>query len=110
MGDGTRVERDSMGEVRVPEGAYFGAQTQRAIENFPVSGEPMPLPVARAVAMIKGVAARVNADLGLIPQIHAAAVAEAAREESAVISCGGGVVTRPGNLKRLKAEGVQVCR
>ncbi|MBI5418892.1 MAG: hypothetical protein HZA60_02275, partial [Deltaproteobacteria bacterium] len=62
-----RVEKDSMGEVRVPAEAYFGAQTQRARENFPVSGVPMPLSVVHAVAMIKGLGAEVNAGLGLLP-------------------------------------------
>ena len=64
---GFRIEKDSMGEVRVPEEAYYGAQTRRAFENFPVSGAPMPLPVVHAVAMIKGLAAEVNAGLGIIP-------------------------------------------
>ncbi|HBO69230.1 MAG TPA: aspartate ammonia-lyase, partial [Deltaproteobacteria bacterium] len=56
---GTRTEKDSMGEVRVPAKAYYGAQTQRAVGNFPVSGVRMPLPVVHAAAMIKGFAAEV---------------------------------------------------
>jgi len=75
-----RVETDSMGEVKVPAKAYFGAQTQRALENFPVSGERMPLPVLHAAAMIKGVAAGVNAELGLVDPALAAAISRAARE------------------------------
>jgi fumarate hydratase, class II len=75
-----RIEKDSMGEVHVPAGAYYGAQTRRAFENFPVSGERMPLPVVRAVAMIKGFAAEVNASLGLLPSAEAEAIAAAARE------------------------------
>ncbi|GAB4373619.1 MAG: class II fumarate hydratase [Deltaproteobacteria bacterium] len=77
---GFRVETDSMGEVQVPAKAYYGAQTQRAIGNFPVSGERMPLPVLHAVALIKGIAAGVNADLGLVDPALAAAVSRAARE------------------------------
>jgi len=77
---GYRVETDSMGEVRVPAKAYFGAQTQRAIGNFPVSGERMPLPVLHATAMIKGVAADVNAGLGLLDSTLAEAISRAARE------------------------------
>jgi fumarate hydratase, class II len=75
-----RIEKDSMGEVHVPAGAYYGAQTRRAFENFPVSGERMPLSVVRAVAMIKGYAAEVNASLGLLAPAEAEAIARAARE------------------------------
>ncbi|MEK6778185.1 MAG: class II fumarate hydratase [Candidatus Deferrimicrobiota bacterium] len=75
-----RVEKDSMGEVRVPAEAYYGAQTRRAIENFPVSGVPMPLPVVYAAAMIKGLGAEVNAGLGLLPAPLAEAISRAARE------------------------------
>ena len=48
-----RIEKDSMGEVRVPAKAYYGAQSQRAVENFPVSGQGMPMPVVHAVALVK---------------------------------------------------------
>jgi fumarate hydratase, class II len=75
-----RIEKDSMGEVHVPAGAYYGAQTRRAFENFPVSGERMPLSVVHAVAMIKGYAAEVNASLGLLASAEAEAIAKAARE------------------------------
>jgi fumarate hydratase class II len=75
-----RTEKDSMGEVRVPAEAYYGAQTQRAFENFPVSGVRMPLPVVHAVAMIKGFGAEVNAGLALIDPSLAEAISRAARE------------------------------
>ncbi|MBI5906192.1 MAG: class II fumarate hydratase [Deltaproteobacteria bacterium] len=75
-----RVERDSMGEVRVPAKAYYGAQSQRAVENFPVSGERMPLPVVYAAVLLKGFAAEVNAGLGLVPPASAEAISRAARE------------------------------
>ncbi len=75
-----RTEKDSMGEVRVPAKAYYGAQTQRAFENFPVSGVRMPLAVVRAAAMIKGFAAEVNAGLGLLDPPLAEAISRAARE------------------------------
>jgi fumarate hydratase, class II len=55
-----RVEHDSMGEVRVPAGARWGAQTQRAVENFPISGRPIPAAIVRGLALIKAEAARVN--------------------------------------------------
>ncbi|HEX5094490.1 MAG TPA: class II fumarate hydratase [Acidimicrobiia bacterium] len=58
-----RVEHDSMGEVRVPAAALWGAQTQRAIENFPISGRPIEARLVRALALIKAEAARVNAAL-----------------------------------------------
>jgi len=75
-----RIEEDSMGGVRVPAGAYYGAQTQRAFENFPVSGERMPMPVVSAVALVKGLAAEVNAGLGILPPELAEAISRAARE------------------------------
>jgi fumarate hydratase class II len=59
-----RVERDSMGEVRVPAKAYYGAQTQRAVENFPVSGWPLPGPLVHALGLIKWAAGVANRDLG----------------------------------------------
>lgn len=75
-----RVEKDSMGEVRVPAKAYYGAQSQRAVENFPVSGRGMPMPVVLAVALVKGLAAEVNAELGILPAPLAEAISRAARE------------------------------
>jgi fumarate hydratase class II len=69
-----------MGEVRVPAGALYGAQTRRAVENFTISGLRMPRPFLRALGLIKGAAARVNRDLGLLDAARAAAIAAAARE------------------------------
>ena len=80
---GYRVERDTMGEVRVPASALYAAQTQRAVENFPISGIRMAPAVVRALAMIKAAAARVNARLGVIPDDVAAAVARAAESVAA---------------------------
>ena len=76
----SRIERDSLGEVAVPADALWQAQTQRAIENFPVSGEPMPGPVVRALARIKAAAAPVNARLGVVEPEVAEAVRAAALE------------------------------
>ena len=56
-----RTERDSMGELKVPEQALWGAQTQRAVDNFPISGLPMPRGFIRALGLIKWAAAGVNA-------------------------------------------------
>jgi fumarate hydratase class II len=76
----TRVERDSLGEVRVPKSALYGAQTQRAVENFPVSGlRPWPAFVW-GIALIKRAAADVNRDLGLLSAPLAEAIARAADE------------------------------
>ncbi len=77
---GYRIERDSLGEVKVPADALYGAQTQRAVENFPVSGLRFPRQFIRALGMIKGVAAAVNQDLGLMEPDMAAAIQEAAKE------------------------------
>ena len=61
-----RVERDTMGEVRLPKEAYYGAQTQRAVENFPISGQTAPPELIHALGLVKWCAARVNRDLGLL--------------------------------------------
>lgn len=80
MAEDYRIERDSMGEVKVPRHAYYGAQTQRALENFPISGLRFPRPFIRALGIIKLAAAEANARLGLLDQKLARAIAEAARE------------------------------
>src|SRR5688572_260001 len=59
-----RTEHDSMGDVRVPAKAYFGAQTQRAVENFPISGWPLSPELIRALGLVKYAAAIANRDLG----------------------------------------------
>ncbi|MDR5906125.1 class II fumarate hydratase [Franzmannia qiaohouensis] len=76
----TRRERDSMGELEVPESALYGAQTQRAVNNFPVSGQRLPMAFIHGVAHVKLAAARVNAELGLLDRARAEAIAAAARE------------------------------
>src|ERR1700676_720238 len=59
-----RVEHDSMGDVRVPAQAYYGAQTQRAVDNFPISGWPLPAELIHALGLVKLAAATANRDLG----------------------------------------------
>ena len=59
-----RIERDSMGDVRVPAQAYYSAQTQRAVENFPVSGWRLPPALVRAMGLVKFACAIANRDLG----------------------------------------------
>ncbi|MCX6397911.1 MAG: class II fumarate hydratase [Propionibacteriales bacterium] len=76
----TRIEHDSMGEVRVPAEALWRAQTQRAVENFPISGATLEARQIQALAAIKGAAARVNADLGVISSEQASAIEAAAAE------------------------------
>jgi len=75
-----RVERDSMGELKVPASALWGAQTQRAVNNFPISGLRMPPSFIRALALIKWAAARTNRNLGLLPEAIAGAVEASALE------------------------------
>ncbi|MGW8992489.1 class II fumarate hydratase [Streptomyces zhihengii] len=75
-----RIEHDSMGEVRVPAHAKWRAQTQRAVENFPVSGQRLERSHIQALALVKAAAARVNARLGVLDADLAAAVASAADE------------------------------
>src|SRR5436190_24120577 len=59
-----RIEKDSMGDVRVPAQAYYGAQTQRAVENFPISGWNLPPALIRALGLVKFACATANRDLG----------------------------------------------
>jgi fumarate hydratase class II len=75
-----RTEHDSMGELQVPADALWGAQTQRAVQNFPVSGRPMPRGFIRALGLVKASAAAVNADLGLLPKGVSRAIRAAALE------------------------------
>ncbi|NUS53016.1 MAG: class II fumarate hydratase [Nocardioidaceae bacterium] len=78
--DGYRIEHDSMGEVRVPEDALWRAQTQRAVENFPISGRPLEHEHLQALARVKKAAAQVNARLGVLDQERADAIAAAAEQ------------------------------
>ena len=75
-----RVERDSMGEFHVPADAYYGAQTMRAVENFPISGLRFPRSFIRAIGHIKLAAAEVNRNLGLLDAVRADAIGRAAAE------------------------------
>jgi len=79
----TRTERDTMGELQVPVDALWGAQTQRAVNNFPVSGIPMPTALIRALGLIKSAAATVNYDLGLLDKEISDAIIVAAGKVSA---------------------------
>ena len=74
----TRIEHDSMGELRVPADALWGAQTQRAVQNFPMSGRPMRRGFIRALGLVKAASAEANASLGLLPDATAAAIIRAA--------------------------------
>jgi fumarate hydratase class II len=76
----TRIEHDTMGEIAVPAAALWGAQTQRAVQNFPISGVRIDPAVISALALIKAAAARVNADLKVIAPDVADAIAAAAQE------------------------------
>src|SRR6516225_12363380 len=75
-----RIEKDSMGEMHVPAGALYGAQTQRAVENFPISNLRFPREFIRAIGLIKLAAARVNMDLGMLPRNVGSAIVKAAQE------------------------------
>jgi fumarate hydratase class II len=81
--EATRVEHDSMGEVAVPASAKWGATTQRAVENFPISGQRMDPAVIHALGRIKAAAASVNAQLGVLDTDAAAAISAAAEEVAA---------------------------
>src|SRR5262245_52987118 len=75
-----RIEHDTMGEVQVPDDALWGAQTQRAVENFPISGQPIDSSLVRALAAIKGAAAATNGHLKVIPKTMATAIQDAAAQ------------------------------
>src|SRR5437764_14611181 len=75
-----RIERDSMGEVPVSADALYGAQTQRAVENFPISNLRFPREFIRAIGLVKLAAARANMDLRLLDKRIGNAIVEAARE------------------------------
>src|SRR5215471_1957815 len=77
---GTRVERDPLGELRVPADAYYGVQTQRAVENFPVSGLKAPAPLVTATILVKQACARANGSLGRLDAAIAEAIVQAADE------------------------------
>jgi fumarate hydratase, class II len=76
----TRTEKDSMGEMSVPESALYGASTQRAVLNFPISGYRFSRPFIRALGLIKWAAAQANADLGLLDAHRCALIVQAAEE------------------------------
>ena len=75
-----RIEQDSLGKMRVPEKALYGAQTARAIDNFPISGLRLTRPMLRALGLLKKHAAQTNQQLGLLPAEAADAISRAASE------------------------------
>ena len=75
-----RIETDSFGEIEVPEDAYWGAQTERSRQNFRIGTERMPMPLIRALALVKRAAAEVNGDLGLLDKRRMQAIVRAAQE------------------------------
>ncbi len=75
-----RTEKDSLGEIQVPKDALYAAQTQRAVENFPISGVPIPRAMIKALGLIKQKAAEVNLDLGVLDENKSKAIQKAAQE------------------------------
>ena len=82
-----RIEKDTMGDVKVPRDAYYGAQTQRAVENFPVSGQRMPRYFVAAIAHLKSACAEVN--LALKPQRMTPELCTSIQEACARVAAGG---------------------
>ena len=80
MAPADRTEHDSLGEIAVPASALYGAQTQRAVNNFPISGLRMPARFLRALGLVKQTAALVNGELRELDAARAAAIAAAAGE------------------------------
>src|SRR5512145_1112230 len=83
MKEDSRIEHDTMGEMRVPRDALYGAQTARAVENFPISRMRFQRPFLRALGLIKAAAAHVNGQMGHLPPAKAAAIEAAANEVAA---------------------------
>src|SRR3954452_19681041 len=80
MPEDFRTEHDTMGDVQVPARALWKAETQRAVENFPISGVPIDPALVAALGLIKGAAAQVNARLGVLTSDRAEAIVKAAGE------------------------------
>ena len=78
-----RIEKDSIGEVQVAADKYWGAQTQRSLENFKIGNQKMPIEIIKAFAVLKKCAAQTNADLGVLPQEKADLIAAVCDEISA---------------------------
>ena len=78
--EGTRIESDSMGEIAVANGAYWGAQTQRSLQNFKIGGERFPRPLIRALGIIKHASATVNEAVDKLDKERADAIRQAAQE------------------------------
>ncbi len=76
----TRTETDSFGSIKVQADKYWGAQTQRSLQNFKIGGETMPLPVVRALGVVKWAAAKCNMELGVLPKRLGTTIARAAKE------------------------------
>lgn len=87
----TRIEKDSMGEMPVPSDVLYGASTQRAVLNFPISGRPVPEEIIRAYAMLKRAAARANESLGKLPGSKADAIDSACGQILAGLKDRGGI-------------------
>jgi fumarate hydratase class II len=81
-----RVEKDSLGEVRVPAQAYWGAQTQRAVENFPILHQPLPARFVRGLGLVKLACARVNRSLGRLDPKLGEAIERAALAQQQTVS------------------------
>src|SRR3569832_1190358 len=78
-----RIERDSMGELKVPADALYGAQTQRAVDNFPISGLMMPRQFIRALGLIMSAAAQAICELGHLPMSKAKVIRQCAKRDAA---------------------------
>jgi fumarate hydratase class II len=78
----TRIEKDTMGEIEVPNEFYYGAQSARSLIHFAIGTEKMPRPIIRAMGILKKAAALVNSDLGILPKEKAELIVKAATKYS----------------------------
>ena len=118
-GEATRMEEDSMGEMSVPASALYGASTQRAVLNFPISGYRFSRPFIRALGLIKWAAAQANHDLGLLDAERSALIVQAAEEVADgkleehfpldIFQTGSGTSTNTALAKRWKCATAPAC-
>src|SRR3546814_15665092 len=105
-----RLEHDSLGELKVPADALWGAQTQRAVDNFPVSGLKMPRAFIRALGLIKATAAQVNRELGLLDAGRSEAIARCALQVADGLYDAQFPIDVRSEERRVGKECVSTCR
>ena len=108
MSEKMRIEKDSMGEMQVPESALWGASTQRAVENFPIAGRGVPAEVVHAFGLLKSACAKVNLLLGKLDGKRAKAIIEAACDQTVLKGISLGESLQPKAMIEIEKKGVKL--